>query len=59
MLQLPAQKYVTKSGNISFYSSAPLEDIEAHCRQVNADLDTRTGDLVVKVFIRSFQFEKA
>ncbi len=59
ILQLPAQKYVTKSGNISFYSSAPLEDIEAHNRQVNAALDTGTGDLVFKVLIRSFQFEKA
>ncbi len=54
-----AQKFITKNGHISFYSSAPLEDIEAHNNQVNAVLDTETGDLVFKVLIKSFQFEKA
>lgn len=54
-----AQKYMTKNGHISFYSKAPLEDIEAHNRQVSAALDTETGNLVFKVLIKSFQFEKA
>lgn len=58
-MQAMSQKYITKTGNISFYSSAPLEDIEAHNDQVNAALNTETGDLVFKVLIRSFQFEKA
>ncbi|MFP4469611.1 MAG: YceI family protein [Bacteroidales bacterium] len=54
-----AQKFITKNGHISFYSSAPLEDIEAHNNQVNAVLDTETGEFVFKVLIKSFQFEKA
>jgi len=54
-----AQKYITKNGHISFYSSTPMEDIEAHNRQVNAALDTKTGDLVFKVLIKSFEFKKA
>lgn len=58
-ITVEAQKFITKTGNISFYSSAPLEDIEAHNDQVNAALNTKTGDLVFKVLIRSFQFEKA
>jgi polyisoprenoid-binding protein YceI len=54
-----SQKYMTKNGHIRFYSSTPMEDIEAHNRQVNAALDATTGDFVFKVLIKSFEFEKA
>jgi len=54
-----AQKYITKNGNISFYSETPMETIEAKNNQVNAALDRETGDIVFKVLIKSFQFEKA
>jgi len=54
-----AQKFITKNGNISFFSSTPMEDIEAHNKQVNAALDVETGDFVFKVLIKSFKFEKA
>jgi len=54
-----AQKYMTKTGHIRFFSSTPIEDIEAHNRQVNAALDAQTGDLVFKAMMKSFQFEKA
>ncbi|MHC1777357.1 MAG: YceI family protein [Lentimicrobium sp.] len=54
-----AQKYITKTGHIRFFSSTPVEDIEAHNRQVNSALDQQTGDFVFKVLMKSFQFEKA
>ncbi len=54
-----AQKFITKNGNISFFSSTPMENIEAHNKQVNAALDVETGDFVFKVLIKSFKFEKA
>jgi len=54
-----AQKFITKNGSISFFSSTPIEDIEAHNKQVNAALDIETGDFVFKVLIQSFKFEKA
>jgi polyisoprenoid-binding protein YceI len=54
-----SQKYMTRNGHIRFFSSAPLEDIEAHNKQVNAALDTESGDFVFRVLIRSFEFEKA
>lgn len=54
-----AQRYITKTGYIRFFSTTPMEDIEAHNRQVNAALDAATGDLVFKVLMKSFQFEKA
>lgn len=56
---LQAQKYITKTGHIRFFSTTPMEDIEAHNRQVNAALDEQTGDFVFKVLMKSFQFEKA
>jgi len=52
-------KYITKNGNISFYSDAPLEKIEAKNSQVNAALDSQDGALLFKVLIKSFIFEKA
>lgn len=54
-----SQKYMTKNGHIRFFSSTPMEDIEAHNRQVNAALDAQTGDFVFRVLIKSFEFEKA
>jgi len=54
-----AQKYMTKNGNIKFYSETPIETIEATNNQVNTALDSKTGDLVFKVLIKSFNFEKA
>lgn len=54
-----AQKYITKTGHIMFYSDTPLETIEAHNHQVNSVLDVETGDFVFKVLIKSFEFEKA
>lgn len=59
-LILPAQeRYFTKSGTISFYSHAPLEDIRAENNQVTSILDIKTGDMVFAVLIRSFTFKKA
>jgi polyisoprenoid-binding protein YceI len=54
-----AQKYITKTGHIKFYSDSPLEKIEAHNHQVNAALDAASGDFVFKVLMKSFEFEKA
>jgi len=36
-----------------------MENIEAHNKQVNSAIDSKTGDFVVKVLIKSFEFEKA
>lgn len=54
-----SQKYLTKNGSIKFFSEAPMETIEAINKQVNCTLDSKTGDLVFKVLIKSFEFEKA
>jgi len=58
-IQSNAQKYITKNGNITFYSDGPLEKIEARNKQVNSALNTETGDFVFKILMKSFVFEKA
>ena len=52
-------KFFTKTGKISFYSKAPMEDIEAKNKTVAAVMDTKTGALQFSVLMKSFEFEKA
>src|SRR4051812_12658543 len=52
-------RFFTKTGRISFYSKAPLEDIEAHNNSVTAVLDSKTGNLQFAVQMKGFEFEKA
>jgi polyisoprenoid-binding protein YceI len=58
-LNAGAQKFITKTGHIWFFSDSPLEKIEAHNRQVNCAMDASTGDFVFRVLMKSFLFEKA
>lgn len=52
-----AQKiYTTKTGKISFFSSAPLQDIEAKTSEVESKLATN-GQLVFSMLIKGFQFD--
>lgn len=54
-----AQKYMTRTGQVYFYGSTPLESIEAYNHAVAAALDLSRGELIFQVPIRSFIFEKA
>ena len=56
---LGAQKYFTKSGEITFTSEAPLEKIEAFNNSVTSVLDLESGRMEFAVLIKSFHFEKA
>ncbi len=52
-----AQKiYSTKSGNISFFSNAPLQDIEAKTSEVESKLASN-GQIVFSLLIKGFQFD--
>jgi polyisoprenoid-binding protein YceI len=54
----PAQVlFSAGSGNVSFFSKAPLEDIEAHNNKAQSVINTTTGEIAVKVSIKSFVFE--
>jgi hypothetical protein len=52
-------RFFTKSGKISFYSKAPLEDIEATHRGVSCVLDTKSGAVQFAVLMKGFEFRKA
>jgi polyisoprenoid-binding protein YceI len=52
-------KFFTKTAKISFFSSATLEDIEAHNRSTQAVLDTKTGDMQFSLLMKGFEFKKA
>jgi hypothetical protein len=54
-----AQKYFTKEGRVSFYSQAPLEDIEAHNEKATAVLDLENGEMEWALLIKAFTFQKA
>lgn len=49
----------SKSAKISFFSSAPLENIEARNNNVVTVWDVSTGQLEFSLLIRGFEFKKA
>ena len=51
-----AQNYKTQNGHIWFVSEASLENFEAHNRQTSCELDTKTGEFMFTVFMKSFKF---
>ncbi len=56
---LSAQKYMTQNGTVSFYSSTPMEDIEAVNKQVSSVVDMETGNMAFSLLMKAFTFEKA
>jgi len=53
-----SQAYITRNGNISFYSHTSLEDIKAQNNEAVSVLNVTTGDIEFKVAIKSFHFPK-
>lgn len=54
-----AQKYFTKTGEVSFFSRTTMENIDAITNTSNCVLDLSTGNVEMAVLIKSFTFEKA
>ncbi|MCO4807602.1 MAG: YceI family protein [Flavobacteriales bacterium] len=53
------EKYFTRDGHIKFFSSTPMENIEADNHKVTVVLDEATGKLEFSALMKSFEFEKA
>jgi len=51
--------YSSQTAKISFFSSTPVENIDANSGVVVTAINTRTNVLFIKVPIQSFQFKKA
>ena len=54
-----AQKYMTRTGHIWFFSHTDIEDIEAHNHQSTSIIDLEKGEMAFAVLMNGFQFEKA
>lgn len=53
-----AQKYIDKTTEVSFFSSTPMEDIDAKTSSAVSIIDASTGAMEFAVLIKAFQFEK-
>lgn len=53
------QKYFTRNGYVRFFSETPVENIEAKNNQASCIVDLETGEVVSKMLMTAFQFEKA
>ena len=51
--------YFTRSGEVSFFSSTPIEDIKAVNNQVTCVLDVESGKTSFRIPIRGFVFPNA
>ena len=52
-------RFLTKNGSVTFFSSAPMEDIKADNNQVLSIVDTSSGKMAISILMKSFLFEKA
>ena len=57
--QVSAQKFFTRSASITFFSTTPVEDIEAKNHQVNTIVDLSSGQVAFTALMKSFEFKKA
>ncbi len=58
--KLEAQaRFFTRTGEVSFYSKAPLEDIKAINKQLSCIYDINENRIIAKVLIKAFKFDKA
>lgn len=56
---LSQEKLSTTSGHIKFYSTTPVEDIEANNYSVTSNLKPLTGEIVFSLPMQGFEFPKA
>ncbi|WP_299014012.1 YceI family protein [uncultured Polaribacter sp.] len=53
------ERYLTKSGEITFFSESPLENIAAKNSQVLSIVDAGKKQMAISILMKSFMFEKA
>lgn len=51
--------YSSRNVSVSFFSKAPMEDIDAKTTQVVSAINIKTGAVYFKVPVKSFQFKKS
>ncbi|QIL39008.1 YceI family protein [Pedobacter sp. HDW13] len=53
-----AQMLISKDAIISFFSKAPMEDIDAISKTAVSGINIKTGEIIFKINNNSFQFKK-
>lgn len=51
--------FMTRSAKVSFFSTTPVENIDAVNKEATSFINIKTGEIVFAVLIKSFKFEKA
>jgi len=51
--------HMTRSAKVSFFSTTPVENIDAVNKEATSFVNTKSGEIVFAVLIKSFKFEKA
>lgn len=54
-----AQKYMTRTGVIRFFSETSMENIEALNNQASSVINMENGDMAFTILMKAFSFEKA
>jgi YceI-like domain len=54
-----SQVFFTKNGLVSFYSSAPIENIKADNNQVISIINTASGEMQFSLLVKAFHFKKS
>jgi len=54
-----AQKFITETTDVSFYSHAAIEDISADNKKASGIFNSETGEIAFSIPITEFHFEKS
>jgi polyisoprenoid-binding protein YceI len=57
-IAINAQVYSCKTGDVSFYSKTPMEDIYAQTKRARAGVNLKTRKVKIRIKMMSFKFEK-
>lgn len=57
--QLLSQTFFTRTGEVSFHASTPLENIDANTNEATCIINIETGEVAFAVLMKSFQFRKS
>ena len=58
-LEMAAQKFVTETTHVSFYSHAAIEDITADNKKATGIFNSETNEIAFSIPINEFQFPKS
>ena len=59
ILSFSQSVFMTRNGQVSFFSKTQMENIEGTNNEVTSMIETSKGDIVFAVLVKSFRFEKA